>query len=301
MASVNTLNSLMWLGTSDVSCEESQLIQYKNKIEFYYEISQSGSGAKVGSPTLAEFLAGDVLSLKCGVSSLLFSEQTGYDIPHGVIGDLSTDLGRIICQYDQTIDISNLDGDYQSANGLYKLTTFFKNNKPTYFNENGWWIWWNGTDWSLTDSIQNPTKILNNGDPNPKGGVWDCNPSCQQGGRGPESPPASCIPSSHDIIEYSDVTITSENLGTVSFNDAGLFGVNKADFTETQGLPRLMEVNAPDGFTLVDVTLQAWPPTNSEPMIYFECTSSFCNGECYSGKLTKIVGTDNWRADLSLV
>ena len=47
---------------------------------------------------------------------------------------------------------------YKTANGIYYLTTYFKNNKPTYTKkDNQWKIWWDDVaeNWNLTFTLSN--------------------------------------------------------------------------------------------------------------------------------------------------
>ena len=287
---------LGWHGTSTQECTSVSLTTQQD-IEYFYAIDQGGSSAKLGTPFLAGIGSGDITDIECGVSSFVVVvnpiSPTGY-----VSSELTSDQGRISLLFPESIAISDLTGEFDPANGNFKMTTFFKNDKPTYKNENGWWIWWNGTDWSLTDSIQNPTKTLKNGDSNPKGGVWDCDPSCQQGGRGPESPPPSCIPTTDYIsIPHHTGTQPVNGIGNVVFGVVGTFGFNPVDFPSTEGFPRTYMIKlSGETAPAVFITASNFPATGTEPMVYFEKE----DGSCYEGNLQPVSGTDNWEVTLSL-
>ena len=65
----------------------------------------------------------------CGV---LFSDKTGFDIKDLTFCLITEDKGRLILNYRETFSIFGLTDQYKTANGIYYLTTYFKNNKPTY-------------------------------------------------------------------------------------------------------------------------------------------------------------------------
>jgi hypothetical protein len=118
----------------------------------------------------------------------------------------------------------------------------------------------------------------------------------------PTPTPVACIPTSDfTTVPHHVGTQPVEGIGTLAFGDAGNFGFNPADFPDKQGLPRLYKIKDPDGFQVVSITADAYPNPGTEPMVYFDCTSSHCDGKCYGGKLKLIADSENWEANLSLL
>ncbi len=289
---------LGWHGNTTTTCEEIGIAELSS-IKYYYEISQSGGGVKVGNPSLAALGIGDIQNIKCGSSSLLQYESESVVLAGYTKTSLSSNEGRIQLNFPEFFDVDNLIGEYTDANGTYKLTTYFSENKPTYKNENGWWIVWDEQGWKLIDSITNPTKtILKNKDEKPHGGIWDCEPSCQQEGLGPESPELTCIPTNYTTITYQSGTgIPIGDIGSGSFNSVGNLGFNSSEFPNKDGLPLLYFINVPSSYgneLALAIVASRFPVPQTQPTIYFESEG----GTCYSGKLVKNTGDDNWTANL---
>ena len=179
----STTDSLVWISYPEGNCQTTAVASLTDKLDIAFVITQLGASADSSTP----FQAGLEISfadLACGGGYLVYNALVG-EITNAKNGDLTADSGRIACPHPMTIDMSNLVDPNSNGNGQYVMTTTFYNNKPTYKNENGWWITWNGTDWSLTNGFPpNFDQEIKNGSPDPDGGTF--------GPAGPVGPTQTC-------------------------------------------------------------------------------------------------------------
>ncbi len=206
---------LVWMSYDENDCKQLSVASLDNKLNLALVISQGGAGAVSSKPSLAQ-IGLSFTNIECGVGHLIKSVESAlpYEATNIKMGDLGMDNGRIDCLYPESFIVDNQEGDFLSANGTYKMTTKFYNNKPTYTNGNGWWITWNGTDWSMTDRFPpNFNKEVKNESSEPNQGGWN------SGNSGPQepmpTPTPTCqteiiLPASSSISTYYDVTRTYE-------------------------------------------------------------------------------------------
>lgn len=107
------------------------------------------------------------------------------------------------------------------------------------------------------------------------------------------TPLQGCIPPSYKTILYptgASKVVLDDSIGTITFKDAGDFGFNVADFNEATTPVKLSVKD--DGFEVIEIILSKLPVTGTQPQVYFECKSNFCNGNCYGGKVVKKASGD---------
>jgi hypothetical protein len=143
------LNYLGWMGSSATECSNLPFGDLTAGVETASLVDQSGASIPGSKPEQA-FLFGT--ELKCGsiVSFASKSDENGaisYTVPNMVAGSLSNDLGRVQLAFPETVNFS--DGLVEGINGIYKMTTTFKSNKPTYYNGT-YWLWFDGASWVLS-------------------------------------------------------------------------------------------------------------------------------------------------------
>jgi alpha-tubulin suppressor-like RCC1 family protein len=160
MGTILSRVGLYWK-SSNADCETTFLVDFKDEIgsastirgnkitEDTYLYSQIGINKNIA------ILNGKIT---CGSGGVLFSDKTGFDIKDLTFCLITEDNGRLILNYRETFSIFGLTDQYKTANGIYYLTTYFKNGKPTYTKkDNQWKIWWDDVaeKWNLTFTLSN--------------------------------------------------------------------------------------------------------------------------------------------------
>lgn len=121
----------VWIGTADNECVSIELNLLKDEVSAL-TISQCGSTILSSSVFLSK-LGISFDKLHCGTMYLL-NDSSFID------GELGKNVLYIKTNYDLSLYIKNHETDL--INGEYKITTLFKNNKPTYKNKHGCEIVW---------------------------------------------------------------------------------------------------------------------------------------------------------------
>lgn len=94
-----------------------------------------------------------IKQFECGCAYLLDNRDVLDNINYAIPTDVYTDGGRVIPTFTEFFALSGLVGFYVKGNGVYTMTTFFRNDKPCYINKNKWAVWFDGTEWVLTDAL----------------------------------------------------------------------------------------------------------------------------------------------------
>jgi alpha-tubulin suppressor-like RCC1 family protein/ASC-1-like (ASCH) protein len=148
--------------SSNSGCTDWELGNYKDKVNRALT-TRENSGIEDASLTslvpLMEHIVG------CGTGFLLESKEIGYEIENLLFANIRIDNGRLIETYKENFYIYGLKGYYTEANGEYIMTSYFKNNKPTYTKKNNLWkVWWDSdkNKWSLTSTYANSFKSSTN-------------------------------------------------------------------------------------------------------------------------------------------
>ena len=160
MGKVLSRVGLYWKSSND-ECETTFLVDYRDEIksastirgnkttEDTYLVSQIGLNKNI------EILNGKIT---CGSGGVLFSDKFGYEIPDLVFSDFSKNNGLVRLTHREQFSVFGLSDQYKNANGIYYLTTYFKNKKPTYTKtDNNWKIWWDDENekWTLSFTLSN--------------------------------------------------------------------------------------------------------------------------------------------------
>lgn len=102
------------------------------------------------------------------------------EVRYAINTSLNFDAGRSRPIYKETFEIKGLNGHYENGNGVYKMSTNFKNEKIVYKNRNGWAIWYDSNlkAWMMTNElIKHPSRQdyeykLKNGEQDPSKGTY---------------------------------------------------------------------------------------------------------------------------------
>lgn len=155
------LNYLGWMGSTASECSDLPLDDLKADVFSAAVVDQSGASIP-GERATAAWLSG--WKLKCGsIVSFTSNSAESYTVTNMVAGSLDDDRGRVQLAFPETVSFSN--GIAAGINGLYKMTTTFKSNKPTYYNGT-YWLWFDGSSWvlSTTGMDKDGTFWMNNSD-----------------------------------------------------------------------------------------------------------------------------------------
>jgi hypothetical protein len=155
-------NSYVWVGSTSSLCEHIKVMDHKDKMLITFKIEHTGERVLNTDPERAE-LGFSFQNIDCGAGAIVYSTLTEgetYDISYAVETDYLTDFGRIAMNYPMSVTLSGGEGA-----GVYKLTSIFKNNKPTYKNGD-WFLWFDSSILSWVISTpkmnRNGTHYLNN-------------------------------------------------------------------------------------------------------------------------------------------
>lgn len=152
---IDNKRQFVWQSYVNNNCSETE-ISNLNKLSIVFVQSQSGDDVIPSNPFLAG-IGQSYQNFKCGVGYMVYSNEAPYDAPNVVGTDYDEDNGRILSDFPMKFVIEGLEDDYGVANGEYKITTLFKNSKPTYKNENDWYVTWDGNLWTMCDDLTEPS------------------------------------------------------------------------------------------------------------------------------------------------
>jgi len=65
-----------------------------------------------------------------------------------------------------------------------------------------------------------------------------------------------------------------------------MLSLNKSEFKNPSPAIQLIVKDETD-FMVLSITLTSLPDNGVSPTIFFDCTSTFCNGKCYSATVEK--------------
>ena len=148
-----------WVGDAS-GCEEYNLVDLKSKVELLIQTSQFGNQYIFQLTSNADSPFASINKLKCGTLAI-FKLDEDVNLNHVSQSGVSS-TARIIPNFPLEIKVENLTGGYEDGNGEYIITTFFKNNHPTYKNKNNWIIEKNGSFWNIVHDIDNLNFLINN-------------------------------------------------------------------------------------------------------------------------------------------
>lgn len=164
---------VVWIG-NDSSCASTHIGSYEAQIEKVYSVYQFGTTLTSSNPELANLNSLTFFSeFKCGSPYIIQSLTnlppnvplaTPYLIPHANALIFGTDAGLITPNFPLTMMISGLTNAYANGNGEYLLTTYFKNDHPTWLNKTTNWRIERNSDqdeWWIRDEKDegDPTKL----------------------------------------------------------------------------------------------------------------------------------------------
>lgn len=136
-----------WIGDTLNDCQPTEVNSIKGDCR-YITTSQNGSSVETTS-SLTASLGITFSELKCGIGYLTSCEVNS-NVKTGKLLNLN---------YHQCIVIKN--HQYTDLNGEYKLTSFFRNNRPTYKNLNQSKIYYEDTDFVLKSHDGKITEKIN--------------------------------------------------------------------------------------------------------------------------------------------
>ena len=137
---------LAWFGKTTTSCTGSSVADLDGSLKNAMVLKLDGTAAESTNPFTAG-LGTTFTTLLCGSAYYMQSVDgvAPYTVSDMVASNLDTDAGKISLAYPESV---SLPGDLPGA-GVYKMTTTFKANKPTYKNGD-WWMWWDGSNWVIS-------------------------------------------------------------------------------------------------------------------------------------------------------
>lgn len=96
-----------------------------------------------------------IASFACGCGYLTDHARSYEAVNYGINTNAESDAGRLNSLYIERFSIEGLKGKQTKGNGLYVMSTFFRNNKPVYLNNDKWAIWFDSVDskWNLTNAL----------------------------------------------------------------------------------------------------------------------------------------------------
>ena len=145
MSTLNKIYNLVWYGTCEEDCVDLNLTDYKDAIDFVFQVSDVNSGWKHWSSTTDCINVSDFDTLVCGVPYLIKLKSTDnifpdqvIDIPGLVVGDYAQDSSdgtelRVTdsCFYTPcTIQVTDIDQE----NKTFMVTVYTDNLDPTNTN-----------------------------------------------------------------------------------------------------------------------------------------------------------------------
>jgi len=287
--SIVNLKGFGWMGDTS-GCSSKLIMELSDDFQRIFQIAPAGNDVPTGNKFLAGEVETGIMEIACGAGYLIYSDGVPYDVTGFYPSNLADDGGRIVSNWEETFSINGLTDAYSNGNGEYLLATKSMNGKPTYINENGWVIYWDGTEWSMTDDLNTNNLELKNGDNDPLGGNW-VDTGGSQNGTGPNSPDPTCGPSTYSDVPYTTGMVQSGEFSVT--NPQGLTGsvfkYNPADFS-SEGLSKQIFVYQQDGgnWLVVKITTAVGPLAGQSPTVYWELES----GECYSGQLVALANGD---------
>jgi alpha-tubulin suppressor-like RCC1 family protein len=179
----------IWINSPDTTCVSSPIVHpelsnmknaFVTKTEDAFENTLVMGFPKSFSP-ISEF--------NCGVGYLTTQSDASEFINYAISTDINTDTGRIIPTQVERFLMEGLNGFYNNGNGKYVMSTFLRNGKFVYLNENKWAIWYDDEqqEWVLTDALNfHPSKTdynfkLRNGNSEPTAGLYEDEDKIQAG------------------------------------------------------------------------------------------------------------------------
>ena len=149
MAIISKKIAHVWITSGD-DCQSNSISDYSDYITSVQVIDTSSEKNRqkylISTPVVTE--------LKCGTSYTIFSKVTNYLIPNAYQSNINKDAGRCLPNIFERFVLYGLTEYYTDANGMYILTSTFKNGKPTYTKRDGSWkIFWDpDTKWNLVST-----------------------------------------------------------------------------------------------------------------------------------------------------
>ena len=138
---------LAWMGSSTEECVGASLADLSGDLMVAFRVLQGGAGVSSSKPGTAG-IGITYSNFHCGGGYFLKGEgDSTYTVGSMVATSLDVDAGKIALAFPETVVFS--DGIVEGINGLYKMTTTFSENKPTYYNGT-YWLWFDGTGWVLS-------------------------------------------------------------------------------------------------------------------------------------------------------
>ena len=143
MTNIKNKTSFVWVGLANDACTDVFIGDFQGKLQNTFIGSQNGASIPSSDPLQANL---DVTyqNLDCGVGSLVFSFEVPYEIGDITESDYKEDKGLIVVNYPMQFVFSGSSGQ-----GVYKITSQFKNDKPVYKNGE-WYLWFDGSNWILS-------------------------------------------------------------------------------------------------------------------------------------------------------
>lgn len=148
-----------WVGDTS-GCDEYDTIDLESKIEIIFQASQSGSAFTVQRTNSADSPFATIKKIHCG-GAVVMQLKENTNLNH-ITQSGSSPTARLIPNFPLEINITELQSSYIDGNGLYIITTQFKNNFPTYKNENGWMLEKSDSGWMIIHEISNLNFLRNN-------------------------------------------------------------------------------------------------------------------------------------------
>ncbi len=143
---------LTWISPDGITCMPSENEHPRINFDEAYTIKPSDKYENNVAKGLTNNLS-QIKRFECGSAYALDNLDAVQNINHAVVTNINKDAGRLVSKYIENFALTGLVGFYVNGNGIFTMTSYFRNNKPCYLNENKWAIWNDGTDWVLTDAL----------------------------------------------------------------------------------------------------------------------------------------------------
>lgn len=203
-----------------------------------------------------------VLEFSCGVGYLTDQANSTTFVNYATEGYIDADNGRIIPSSVERFKVDGLNGFFVGGNGVFVMTTFVRNNKPTYRNENNWAVWYDeeSQKWAMTDALNfHPSKTdynyrLDNDKSNPDDGIY-VNDEYEQKGYTPNANREELVVKAPVSSEQGSITKISASKSHTLFldEDGCVWATGKNNFNQLNDNDVNKIVKIPQKFTNSDV------------------------------------------------
>ncbi len=140
---------LAWIGTKPTPCTGSSISDLDGKLRQVLVLQPAGGATNASTPFTAG-LGTTFSNLSCGGAYYMQSVigVAPYNVVGMVASNLDTNAGKLSLAWPESFTLVGS----QEGSGAYKMSTTFKNNRPTYKNGD-WWCWFDGTSWVISTPL----------------------------------------------------------------------------------------------------------------------------------------------------